>query len=70
MTELRISRLEAKMDKVDERLGKLEVAVAILTERVAHLPSKGFIVGSTLTALAFLTALIVFSDRIKVAFGV
>ena len=46
------------------------VAAAVLTERVAHLPSKGFIVGSTLTALAFLTALIVFADRIKLALGV
>ena len=43
----------------------LKISQATLTERVNHLPSKGFIVSATLSSLAVITALIVFQDHIK-----
>lgn len=68
--EARIARLETKMDKVDERLGKLEIGVAVLTERVGHLPSKGFIVTATMSAIAFVVAVILLADKIKTLIGI
>jgi hypothetical protein len=68
--EARIARLETKMDKVDERLGKLEIGVAVLTERVGHLPSKGFIVTATTSAIAFVVAVILLADKIKTLIGI
>ena|GEM_PF-764037 len=47
----------------------LKIAQATLTERVNHLPSKGFIVSATLSSLAVITALIVFQDHIKAIFA-
>ncbi|MDK2757535.1 MAG: hypothetical protein KYX66_12445 [Blastomonas fulva] len=61
----RVSRLEDKMEKVVGELGDVKVNIATLTERIAHLPSKGFIVTTSATALALLTAIIVFADNIK-----
>lgn len=77
--EPRVAVLETKMDQVckevgdlknavagiDGRLRSVEIGLATLTERVAHLPSKGFIVAATATTLALLTALIVFQGHIQ-----
>ncbi|WP_446325498.1 hypothetical protein [Blastomonas sp. CACIA14H2] len=65
----RVSRLEGRIDKVGDELGEVKVNVATLTERIAHLPSKGFIVTTTMASLALLAALIVFADNIKALFG-
>ncbi|ESZ88342.1 MAG: hypothetical protein Q27BB25_04525 [Blastomonas sp. CACIA14H2] len=64
-----MSRLEGRIDKVGDELGEVKVNVATLTERIAHLPSKGFIVTTTMASLALLAALIVFADNIKALFG-
>jgi hypothetical protein len=46
----------------------VKVQLATLTERVNHLPSKGFIVTTTLSSLSAIAALIMFQDHIKAFF--
>lgn len=68
--EARVNRLEDRLDKLSEKVGAVEVNLATLTERVAHLPSKGFIVGVLLTSLSALGALVLFADQLKGLFGI
>ena len=77
--EIKVGRLEAQMEGVDKSLHQVssvlssldtrtrgvEVNLATLTERVAHLPSKGFIITTVLTASSVLAALVVFGDQVK-----
>ncbi|TBN48491.1 hypothetical protein EYF88_13370 [Paracoccus sediminis] len=63
--EARLQRLEARVEKVDDRLRGVEINLATLSERVAHLPSKGFIITSLATGVGLLSAVILFADRIK-----
>ena len=65
----RVSRLEGRIDKVGDELGDVKVNLATLTERVAHLPSKGFIVSTSMTLVTAIAALFVFADNIKALFG-
>lgn len=65
----RLNRLEGRVDKVSDELSGVKVNLATLTERIAHLPSKGFIVTTTMTSLALIAALVVFADNIKAAIG-
>lgn len=67
--EVRMDRLEGRMDGIDGRLRGVETGLATLTERVAHLPSKSFIVTGLLTSLAILTALALFQDRLQALLG-
>lgn len=81
--EARLARLEAHMEhvqtdlaglkqdfaSVDGRLRSVETGLATLTERVAHLPSKGFIVSALGTALAVIAAMLAFQDQIKSLIG-
>lgn len=63
--ERRVTTLEGKVDKLIDRATAVEVNLATLTERVAHLPSKGFIVGCTVTTLAAMAALIAFGEKLQ-----
>ena len=77
--EARLARLEAHMEhvhtdlsglkqnvsSVDGRLRSVETGLATLTERVSHLPSKGFIVSALITSLAVIAAMLAFQDQIK-----
>lgn len=70
--EPRIAKLEAHMEHVRTELTKLAslpVQVARLEEKVAHLPSKGFIVTATMTSLAFVTAIVLFADKLRSLVG-
>lgn len=67
--DARIQRLEAKVEKIDDRLRGVEVNLATLMERVAHLPSKGFILTSLASGVALLSAVVLFADRIKNLIG-
>jgi transposase len=70
--EPRIAKLEAHMEHVRAemtKLASLPVQVARLEEKVAHLPSKGFIVTTTMTGLAFVTALVLFADKLRSLIG-
>ncbi len=66
----RMDRLEGRMDGIDSRLRSVEVGIATLAERVAHLPSKGFIVAALLTGFAIMGALISFQDQIQGLLGI
>lgn len=59
--EPRVAKLEAHMENVRAELGKLSSVpadLATLKERVAHLPSKGFIVGASLTSMTLLVTIL------------
>ena len=67
--EKRIERLEVGLDKIDDRLRGVEIKLATLNERVAHLPSKGYILIVVLGVGAALGALTLFPEQIKALFG-
>lgn len=65
--EPRIARLEAQMEHVQGALLKLSdvpANLATLIERVAHLPTKEYLVKVTLGSLAIIAALVTFSDKL------
>ena len=75
-----IGELKADVSEIRRDLGRMKddfksdvesvkVQLATLTERVNHLPSKGFIVSATLSSLAIVTALILFQDHLKTIFS-
>lgn len=57
--------MEARVARLEKGVSDLRVLTATLTERVAHLPSKGFIVAVTLTSLALIAAIVAFLDRLS-----
>lgn len=67
--EERVNRLEGRIDKVSDDLGDVKINLATLTERVAHLPSKGFIVSTVVGGTGFFAALVLFADQIKALLG-
>jgi hypothetical protein len=82
--EARVARLEAdvghiKTDITDikqavrglqDNVTALRIDAATLTERVRHLPTKGFIVTATTATLVLIGALVVFQGNIQRLFGV
>ena len=67
--DARVTRLEARVDKVIDDISGVRVGLATLTERVAHLPSKGFIVSSLTTGVAVLGGIVLMADRLKTLLG-
>lgn len=70
--EPRIAKLEAQMESVRTELGRLApvpVDVATIKENLRHLPTKGFVVTTTSTAIGLLTAVIIFADKIRAIFA-
>ncbi len=63
-------RVDGRLGAVESRLGGVEVGLATLTERVAHLPSKGYAVTTALLSITVLSAVIVFGDQITALLGV
>jgi hypothetical protein len=57
--------VEKRLDKLESGLTDVQVGVATLTERVAHLPSKGFIVTGFVTTLVLIAALVAFAEKIQ-----
>ena len=82
--EARVARLESDVGHIKTDIGEIKQAVkalqdvvttlrvdlATLTERVRHLPTKGFIVTATVTGLAVGAALITFQSNIQRFIGV
>ncbi|MBB3035396.1 hypothetical protein [Alteriqipengyuania lutimaris] len=69
--EQRVTRLEGQFDKLgdkldrqSDRIGGIEKELATLTERVAHLPSKGFIVSSLATTVGVISGLAIIAQRL------
>lgn len=74
--DARVARLEAHVETLrsDSAAMRADIAVirtnlATLTERVAHMPSKGFVVTSNMTALALFSGLMLFSEKLKALMG-
>ena len=63
--EGQFDRLSEKMDRQGDRLGGVEKEMATLTERVAHLPSKGFIWTVALAIIAAISAVITFAEKLQ-----
>lgn len=80
--EPRVAKLEAAAEHIQKDIGDIKSDVrdfrnaittlngstATLTERVAHLPSKGFVVTAAVTALTVTAALIAFQGQIQTFF--
>lgn len=69
--EPRIAKLEAHMEQarsditeVKRDMRDVRERLIRLDERVNHLPTKGFIVTSLMAALALITAVVAFQDKI------
>jgi len=81
--EARVARLEADVEHIKTDIGDIKseiqslsvqttevrINIATLTERITHLPTKGFIVKTVLVALAVIAALFVFQSNIQKLFG-
>lgn len=63
--EASLSRQDTRLGGIDDRLRSVERDGATLLERVAHLPSKGFIVTTLLTSLTVIAGLILFQGQIQ-----
>lgn len=68
-SDARVVRLEAHMEHVRSDLSVLRdvpVQIATLTERVAHLPSKGFVVTAATGTVAGIAGLLVLLQQIGI----
>jgi uncharacterized coiled-coil protein SlyX len=57
--------LKSEAAKTRDNVASINTTLATLTERMAHLPGKGFIVTAVMGSLAFFGALIVFQNQIQ-----
>ncbi|OBX20295.1 hypothetical protein A9995_00755 [Erythrobacter sp. QSSC1-22B] len=67
--EARVNRLETRLDKTNDTLGDVRVDLSTLVERVAHLPSKGFIVTALGTGVLILGGITLAAERLKGLIG-
>lgn len=63
--EARLGEIKTDIRDMRAGIGSLNANTATLTERIAHLPSKGFVVTTTLIVLTAVTALIAFQGQIQ-----
>ena len=63
--ENRLSRLESQYDKLRDDNTAIREQLARLNERVAHLPSKEFMVKAALGIVAGVGTLITFGERLQ-----
>ncbi len=75
--EARVTRLETSLEFIKRDVGELrsdvsglKVDFARLDERVKNLPGKSFIVSSTMGGVGFVTAIVVFADKVRELIGV
>ncbi len=64
--ERRLSAIEAKLERLDDRNRESEKLLAVMNERLAHLPSKGFIVSVVILSLAVIAGIVVFVSNAQV----
>ena len=74
--EARVARLEAHVEilRADSTATRadvsgIRVSLATLEERVAHLPSKGFVVTAAAGIVALLSSFILFGEKLKALIG-
>lgn len=64
-----VGRLKSDMAEVRKDVGDLKTGLATLTERVAHLPSKGFILTATTAAIGVIGTIVLLADRLRTLLG-
>ena len=67
--EAHVEILRADVGTIKKDVGDIRVGLATLTERVAHLPGKGFIITASSTGIGLLIAVVVLADKIKHLLG-
>ena len=67
--EARVTKLESQFEKLNDKVDQLRIDSAVMKEKISNLPSKGFIVTATISALAFFSALMVFREKIVALIG-
>ena len=67
--EARVAKLEGQFDKLNDKVDGLRIDTAVLKEKVSNLPSKGFIVTATVSALALFSGLVLFGQKIIAFLG-
>lgn len=68
--EARVKRLEDDVRELKADMKSVLVDVAVLKERVSHLPTKGWAVAAVVTALGILTAIVTLAPKLQAFFGV
>lgn len=68
--EARVKRLEDDYKEVRADLKTLVVDVAVLKERVSHLPTKGWAVAAIVTTLGLVTTVVTLAPKLQAAFGI
>lgn len=63
--ETRLLEIKADLRNLRSSVGALDGATAVLRERVAHLPSRGFIAIVSIASLAAIGALVAFQAQIQ-----
>jgi hypothetical protein len=64
-----VADIRTRLAALAEQVAILTERVAVLTERVAHLPGKGFVVSSNVTAIALLSGAIIFAEKLRALMG-
>lgn len=67
--EDRVKKLENSVDRLRDDMADVRVNLATLTERVAHLPSKGFIVAATSSAIGLAMVIVTFGEKLRAMFS-
>lgn len=62
----RLAAIEAKLERLDDRNRESEKHLAVMNERLAHLPSKGFIVSVVTASCALIAGIVVFVSNVQV----
>lgn len=74
--DARVARLEAHVEilRSDGAAMRVDIAdirtnLATLTERVTHMPTKGFVLSANVSLFGFFSAVMVFSEKLKALAG-
>lgn len=63
--ERRLDRLQARFDKFTDDMSTTKQDIATLKERVAHLPTKEFIIKALMGSLAVIAGMIAFAEKLQ-----
>jgi len=63
--EDRVETLRSDVGDLKTSMVEVKVGLATLSERVAHLPSKGFVITTTVALMAFITAMVTFQQQVQ-----
>ena len=67
--EAHVETIRADVAVIKKDVADIRVNLATLTERVAHLPGKGFVITATTTTIGIISGLIIFGEKLKSAIG-